>query len=361
MAKKKGKVASKKSRWILMLLVLIIIAAGGYYFLQKQPSRLVKAMSLPKTLVNVTKVTSQNIPIRLQATGSLQAGDSVAISPQVSGQIAYIGFKDGQRVKKGDVLFRLDDSVALAQLKAVKAKAALSAANYQRDVQLSRQHAISTQLLDTARQTMLEDKANVRQQKLLAKQMTLKAPFSGVVDQHLFSVGQYVTAGETLVNLVDKQHLKVIYAVSEADLPRLKLGQPITITSSALHNQRFPGRVNYIDPSVDVATRTVTISANIDNEKQQLSPGMYVNVEQQLTVHQNALVIPAQAIVANVAGSNVYKVVNGKASETAITVGQRWKNHVEVLSGVKLGDTIIIAGQQKIRDGAPVRINAKGK
>ena len=214
--------------------------------------------------------------------------------------------------------------------------------------------ALSQQALDQAKEELAENKAKADEKELLVEKMRLKAPFAGTVGSRTVSVGQYVSVGQTLVTLVNINSLKVIYHVPEVYLSQLKLGQTVEITSDALPGEKFSGTVNYISPSIDVATRTVAVHATVPNDAQQLAPGMFVKVEQELSERQNALVVPAEALVATISGSKVYVAANGHAVETSVTVGVRWGDAVEILKGLDVKDNVIIAGQQKLHDGSAI-------
>ena len=273
---------------------------------------------------------------------------------EVDGQIAKVEFKNGQDVKAGKVLFQLDDSVAKAQFAAAEAKLRLSQENFIRNKKLLQNDALSQQALDQAKEELAENKAKADEKELLVRKMRLIAPFPGTIGSSTVSKGQYVSVGQTLVTLVNTNSLKVIYHVPEVYLSQLKLGQTVEITSDALPGEKFSGTVNYISPSIDVATRMVEVHATVPNDAQQLAPGMFVKVEQELSERQNALVVPAEALVATISGSKVYVAANDHAVETPVTVGVRWGDTVEITKGLKLNDRVVIAGQQKLHDGSPI-------
>ena len=158
------------------------------------------------------------------------------------------------------------------------------------------------------------------------------------------------------MSLVNINQLKAEYSVPQRFKPELKLDQSVKIISNAYPKKHFLGTVTYISPSVNKATRSIAIQAVVHNDKKLLSPGMFVQVAQTLSENKKALVIPAQALTASIQGYQVYKVVDSKAELTNVGVGVRKDGKAQILKGLSLGDTVVIAGQQKLQDGSPVKI-----
>ncbi len=338
---------------IALLIIFVILITIIFNFIKNSHSN--PEPVIAPIVVETVVVGQQTIPVNIEALGSLKADQKIDVSPEVDGQIAKVEFKNGQDVKAGKILFQLDDSVAKAQFAAAEAKLRLSRENFSRNRKLLQNDALSQQALDQVKEELAENKAKADEKELLVRKMQLIAPFAGMVGSSTVSKGQYVSVGQTLVTLVNINNLEVIYHVPEIYLSQLKLGQTVEITSDALPGEKFSGTVNYISPSVDVATRTVEVHATVPNNAQQLAPGMFVRVEQELSERQNALVIPAEALVATISGSKVYVALNGRAVETRVNVGVRWGDMVEITKGLKLKDKVVIAGQQKLHDGSPIQ------
>jgi membrane fusion protein (multidrug efflux system) len=308
--------------------------------------------------VEVTTVSNGSVPITITAIGDLKASQQVDISPQVSGQLIRIDFKDGQHIRKGASLFQLDDSLLRAQLATAAAKLHLSEVSYKRVLRLSKTQSVSYDALDQAKAQLEQDKAQYHENLLQVQQMHLTAPFDGILKNATISIGQYVAVGQTLVTLEGTQKLDVYYSLPQANLSQLTLGQPVTVTSNSFPNQIFKGLVTYISPAIDVNSRTVDVHAQIDNHKQLLLPGMFVNVAQLLSTRK-AIIIPDEALVANIAGDQVYVIKDNKALQRNVTVGMRWQNQAEIISGLAIGEQLVVAGQLRLRDGAMVSISRK--
>jgi len=170
------------------------------------------------------------------------------------------------------------------------------------------------------------------------------------------SLGDYVQPGQTIVNLEDLSSLKVDFRIPEIYLGRVKTGQRVDIQVDAFSDRAFSGKIFAIDPRIEEASRTILIRARIPNPKIQLRPGMFVRVSIVLGERPNAILIPEQAVVPMGQDSFVFRVVDGKAALTKIKIGQRRMGEVEILEGLTPKDTVVTAGQMKIRDGAPIKI-----
>lgn len=334
----------------LLCLVIILVLV----FLK--PHAAVPSNSIPPVLVEVVKVKQQTIPVSINAFGTLVADNQVDISPEIDGQIAKIGFNNGQYVKRGQLLFQLDDSIVRTQLSAAQAKLKLSLEDLRRSHRLLTQDALSQQAVDTATAAVAEDESTTNEKQIRVDKMQLRAPFNGILGSRSVSIGQYVTVGETLVTLVNTDSLKVIYNVSQTYLSQLKLGQTVEITSSALPGESFSGTVSYISPSIDTTSRTVEVHATVPNNAGQLAPGMFVTINQELSERPNSLVIPAEALVATIAGNEVYVLQDDRVIETPVQVGARWDNMVEITSGLNLNQQVVSVGQQRLRDGSIVKV-----
>ncbi len=308
--------------------------------------------------VQVAKVTTADIPQYIDALGSLSAMKAVTISPVVDGKISKIFFSNGQTVSEGDVIAQLDSQQAQAQFNKAQAVYVSEQQKYERYKQLSAQEIgnISRQELDDQRANLETAKADQEEKKADLDQLSIKAPFSGILGEFKYNEGDYITAGTVLVDLVNKSRLLADYNIPQSYLTQLKKGQRATIRVKALPNQSFTGTVNFISPTIDDSTRTVTVQALVPNPDDKLLPGMFVKVHQQIGTEKNVLVVPDQAVLADVKGYYVYRVVDNKATQVYIELGTRQGGLAQVKSGIKVGDTIVVLGQQKLQDGSAVNI-----
>jgi membrane fusion protein (multidrug efflux system) len=192
-------------------------------------------------------------------------------------------------------------------------------------------------------------------------QKQIKAPFAGVLGNFKLQQGDYIKAGDPIVTLVNTEELEADYSISEQYLPQLKTGQLIQLTVSAYSNKIFYGTVNFISPTVSDTTRMVSLHATVNNKDNLLSPGMFIQVTQQIDLKRNVTVVPESAVLADVKGYYVFKVIKNQVSQTYISIGDRVKGLVEVKQGLQVGDSVVIAGQQKLQDGSQIRIQSNSQ
>ena len=256
------------------------------------------------------------------------------------------------------MIAQLDSQQAQAQFNKAQAVYVSEQQKYERYKQLSAQEIgnISRQELDDQRANLETAKADQEEKKADLDQLSIKAPFSGILGEFKYNEGDYITAGTVLVDLVNKSRLLADYNIPQSYLTELKKGQRATIRVKALPNQSFTGTVNFISPTIDDSTRTVTVQALVPNPDDKLLPGMFVKVNQQIGTEKNVLVVPDQAVLADVKGYYVFQVVDNKATQVYIELGTRQGGLAQVKSGIKVGDTIVVLGQQKLQDGSAVNI-----
>lgn len=310
-----------------------------------------KAHAMP---VDVATVKTSTLVIEANSVGSLLSNESVTIRPEIEGRIVHIGFEEGQHVDAGQQLFKLDDSIYKADLADAEARLVLARRNYDRAKELYKKSAGSARTRDEAQSQFQVSQAAVELARAKLSKTTIEAPFKGIVGLRKVSVGDYVTAGKDLVNLEDIEPLKAEFSIPERYLSEIKQGQRITLGADAFPGETFEGEIYAINPQIDPTARSIQVRAHVPNADRRLRPGLFVRIKVQLARHENAVMIPEQAIVPRGSDRFVYKVVDGKAVQVKVATGQRRVGEVEIVQGLQAGDVIVTAGQLKIHDGSPV-------
>jgi membrane fusion protein (multidrug efflux system) len=312
----------------------------------------------PPIEVGSAKVTMEPVQDRLAAVGTVLANEEVTLMPEVAGRVTAIHFTEGQRVESGALLFEFDRQKEQAQLEQARVDLELARQNAERVEQLAGTRAISKQEIDQVRsQVTLREAVMTFQQERL-NDLTLKAPFAGIVGPRRVSLGQFVNVGQQLVTVTDDARVKVTYSVPEGRLAELSVGQAVEIKVAAFGDRVFPGEVELINPRVDESTRTVEVRALADNPDRLLRPGMFARVETITGTRPQAVVVPEKALVPSLTGFAVYRVdtasTNTVARLTQVELGQRMPGRVEIREGLAAGQDIVVAGTQKLVDGAPI-------
>ncbi|HUO15467.1 MAG TPA: efflux RND transporter periplasmic adaptor subunit [Verrucomicrobiae bacterium] len=337
------------------------------------------APAMPAPLVTVVKATAQNVPQYLDEIGRNAAFESVTVTPQVGGRIVERHFRDGENLKKGQLLFVIDPrpykaQVDAAQATLAQAKAALDLARIQfaRDQEVIGEHAISRQDYDTKKNAVDVDQAQVdaAAAALETAQLNLEycyihSPIDGRAGARLVDVGNVVQANTT--SLLSIQRLDPIYAdftITEGDLPRVQrqmskseLKAAVRLPSETESGARM-GRIEFLDNAVQNGTGTVNLRATMSNPDHHFWPGQFVDVKLILDTEKDAVLIPNQATQISQRGPFVYVVNSDNTAELRpIKLGQRQGDDVVVTEGLAPNERVVLAGQMLVRPGGKVRVD----
>lgn len=308
-------------------------------------------------VIEVATSRPERIPVEvtLPAVGTIEADERVVVQPEVAGLIRSIHFVEGQRVRKGEVLFRMHSSKEEAQLAQAKADLDLARSNLERARTLAGTKAISQQELDLMESTLAARSATHELEKRRLEERVILAPFDGVVGPREVSVGQYVNAGERLVTLVEDARVKVRFRLPERHMALVRTGQTARVRVNAYKDRQFGGVVDLVSPEVDPSTRTVELRVLVGNPSGELRPGMFGRVELVVGRKEDALVVPESALIPALESFAVFVVRDGRARQVAVTLGQRLPGKVELETGVGPEDEVVVAGTQKVGDGTKVK------
>jgi membrane fusion protein (multidrug efflux system) len=357
-------------RMIIMLIAVGVVFGGVFGFQIFKNTMIKKFMSAmpqpPQTVSTVTAAVQEWQP-QIEAVGSLRAVNGADLAFEVSGIVKELHFKSGDDVAVGDILLTLRADDDIAKLEALKATAALSEIVNQRDQEQFKIKAVSQATLDTDAANLKNAKAQVAEQQAVVDKKTLRAPFAGHLGVRVVDIGQYISAGTTVVTL---QALDPIYAdffLPQQALNQIRLEQGVTIKIDTYPNGDFTGTITAINPKVDPATRNVQVRATLKNPDRLLLPGMYASVNVAAGGKQRYITLPQTAVTYNPYGETVYAVDDkgqdpqGRpqliARQIFVTAGLKRGDQVAILSGVEEGQTVVTAGQMKLRNGAPVMID----
>jgi membrane fusion protein (multidrug efflux system) len=284
------------------------------------------------------------------------------LRPEVAGRIAKLGFADGARVRRGQLLVQLDDTLQQAQIKQADAQASIARTNLQRSRELQAQGFVSQSAVDQNAAALQVADAQVSLAQAQAARMKVLAPFDGTAGLRLVDVGDYVKDGADIVNIEDLAALKVQFAVPERYVDRLRAGQAVELMVDALPGRKFKGRVEAVDSQVDANGRALQVLAKVDNTGALLKPGMFARPRVVFSVREGAVVVPEEALVPLGTRQLLFKVVDGAngqkvAQRLEAKVGLRLPGKVEILEGVKAGDNLVTAGHARLLrgDNLPVR------
>lgn len=338
----------------LLLAAAMVCAAGC-----QRRDVAASASARPVAQVVVAAASREPVAETLALVGTLAANEIVEIKAETDGLVAEILFHEGQPVKKGDLLVRLDDTKLAAVLAEAEANFKLSQLNNERSTQLSREKLISDQESDQVRSIYAVNQATVELKKRELRDARIFASFDGVVGDKLVSPGQVISKNTTLTWLIDADPVKVEFDVPERFLSQLKLEQALELSVAAYPGRKFQGKVFFISPIIDTASRTALVKAMIPNPTNELKPGMFASLELTLRVRENSVVIPETALSRILEGdrAQIFIVNSSNIVEMRpVQVGVRLPGKVEIIEGLKGSEQIIVEGTQKVGPGAPVKI-----
>jgi membrane fusion protein, multidrug efflux system len=352
----------KAMRWLTGIGLIVSLAAAGYAWLSlappgkaEKPGSVSASSPSSAIAVEIKPVKLGVVQRELEAVGSLRSNESVIVRPEITGRITEILFDEGQGVRRGAGLFRLDSAVARAQVNQAKASLELSRSNHERAADLLRKGAGTQRSHEEAIAKLRSDEAALSLSQATLDKTMLIAPFDGVLGLRRVSVGDYVNPGQDLVNIESIDSLKVDFRVPEIHALRLTNGQSIRVALDAIPDSTFDGKVYAIDPAHDPNGRAVILRAQIPNREGQLRPGMFARVTLIIDERKDAVMVPETALVPMGEEKFVYRVVDDKALLTKVKVGQRRGGQVEIVEGLTSTALVVSEGALKLRDGASVR------
>lgn len=306
--------------------------------------------------VSVFTVRPAKLLETVSATGSLLADEGVELQAETNGKVVSIRFTEGARVRKGDLLVKLNDADLVATRARAKYRKELGVLRERRMKQLLKQGVARQEEYDTALNELNVQDAEIDLTEAQIAKTEIRAPFDGVVGLRYVSEGSFVNAATRIATLQRLDRLKIDFSMPEKYAARVKVGNPIAFTVAGA-SPRFAGRIYALDPRIDAATRTVLIRALCPNPDGRLLPGAFANVAVTLTEVADALMVPAVALVPGLEEKNVFILKDGKAERRAVQTGTRMENTVHILSGLAPGDVVITSGLQQMRPGQEVVVD----
>lgn len=305
------------------------------------------------TVVEYQVITTAPLQEKLLSSGALSANESVEIHPEVSGIIESLSFQEGSRVQAGQVLFTLRADDLKAQLKKLEYSRQLAAANENRQKELLKREAISQQEYDIALTNLNTATAEITALKAQIEKTVIRAPFTGQVGLRAVSLGAYVNPSTKVCNLVSLDPIKIDFAIPAKYAGKIGSGQNIRFRVEG-GTTAYSGTVFAVEPNVEAQTRTLALRAQAPNPGNKLLPGAFASVELVLKQEGQAITIPSQAIIPDLASKRVFVIKEGKAQPVVVTTGLRQAYNVEVTSGLSAGDTVIVSGIQLLKPGSVV-------
>ena len=307
----------------------------------------------PAMPVEVVVARSDTVVDAILATGQIEAVQSIELRPDIEGRITAILVREGSPVSRGQALVKVDDAELKAEVARAEAERDLARQSLTRTRELLAQKASSQSELERTEATSRSTEAQYQLLNVRLDRTTVRAPFSGVVGRRMVSLGDYVTTGDDLMTVQTISPQRAVFQVPERYADKLEVGQEVTFRVAALPGREFSGRVDFVDPVVQLPGRTITVKAQVPNPRRELQSGMFIEVRLATDVRPNAVVIAEDGVLPLQGANFAWVVIDGKATRRPLDLGVRTPGFVEALTGVEAGEQVVVGGQERLAEGAP--------
>jgi membrane fusion protein (multidrug efflux system) len=292
---------------------------------------------------------------KIEIPGTLVANESTDIHPEVAGRITGIYFKEGAYVNRGALLIKLNDADLQAQKKKLLVQIKIAEQNQNRSEQLLKIGGISRQDYENTELNVSNAKADLDVTNTEIEKTNIRAPFNGKLGLRLVSLGAYVSPQTTLTTISQMNQMKIDFTVPEVYIPKVSLGQYVNFVVEG-DNRTYAARVIATQSNVTSNTRTLQVRATVQGNQSGLVPGNFAKVTINFEPDPNAIMIPSQAIVPQARGKQVFVYNNGKSKAVDVTTGLRDSANVQIISGLKAGDTVLITGLLSLKPDGKVNL-----
>lgn len=343
-------------RLSITVLVIIILAL---VIIPKLNSNKEETGSAPMARGGVIPVTikiikPEDFTTNLSVSGSVFGNEEVQLRTEVSGKVVSIGFKEGTKVNKGDLLVKVNDADLQAQLKKAEIKKKDAEDKEYRQRVLLSKNGISKETYETAVNDLDASVADIENIKAQIAKTEIRAPFSGTIGLRYISEGSYVTPSTQIASLQSANPVKIDFSIPQRFANEISVGNFVSLKTAS--GKLFSAKVYAIEPKVDPSTRSLQVRAISNNDRGELIPGSYVSVEVNLNTVKNAMVIPSHALALDISGERVFVYRNGIAVPAKVESGIRTESQIQITNGIKMGDSVITSGIMQLRPRAKVKV-----
>lgn len=351
-----------KPKYLIYTLLAVVLGGMIFYRISENKSKeeaggIAKNAKKPTVVAGIV-LKPQVFSDNLKLSGTIEANEQVEIRSEVSGVVESINFKEGSFVTQGQLLLKINDLELRAQLSQAKTKQMLASENERRARLLLAKEAISQEEYDIASADYRSAKAQTQLISVQIAKTAVRAPFSGKIGLRSISKGTYVTPTSVIANLVNTSQVKITFSIPEKYAAQMKVGASVSFTIAG-SKEIFYAKVYAVEPGIEAATRTLKMRAIAENPNGKLIPGTFANVDLPLDKINDALLVPTQALIPVQNGKKIFVSVNGKAKEVMVETGTRTDKDVLVLSGLKVGDTVLTSGVMTLKNDSPVKVKLK--
>jgi len=309
----------------------------------------------PPMPVETASVIQSRVADRFEAVGTIEASEAITVVSEIDGTIVRLPFKEGSAIGRGGLIAKLDDAQLRSEVARAEALRDQTRSTYNRVKSVVDQGAGAPQDLDDAAASLKVAEANLSLAQSRLSKTRITAPFPGTLGSRRVSPGAFVRAGQAITDLAKLDELRVNFSAPERYLGQLHRGAEVNVATTAYPGYLVVGHIDVVEPVLDPGTRSARIVARVRNPGGKFRPGMSANVSAVLGQRPNALTIPSEAIFAQGDTSYAYVVKpDSTVTRSALTLGTRLSDAVEVVKGLAPGQVVVRTGHQKLFPGAKV-------
>jgi membrane fusion protein, multidrug efflux system len=357
---------NKKSKLVSTILIIIVITGIVAYpkikplFTSKSKELAVgnPMGAMGRQVLNVSGylIKPEHFSELINSSGTLRPDEEVDLSFETSGKIVSIKFTEGTRVKKGDLLAKINDRPLQAQLQKLLAQKKLTEGKEFRERSLLEKDAISQESYDQIVTELQTIEADINLIEARISETELRAPFDGIIGLRYLSEGSYATSATKIARLIKISPIKIEFSIPEKYASEIKIGYPVTFSVDGV-KKTFKASVYAVDPKIDIETRTIVLRALYANRNEELKSGRYASITLVMSQIENAVSIPTEALIPEMEGEKVFIYKSGKASTVKVQTGLRTESRIQITDGLNFGDTLLITGILQLRQNLPVKLD----
>jgi len=352
------------NNWHKGILVLMLLGVIGFFVIPQlqllkadDPETSNKTKDAKGIPVHAMTVQPQALSNSLTLTGTVMPSKEVALKTEASGKVTQLPLEEGAKVKKGQLLLKVNASELEAQLKQKQNREKLLKQKLTRKKSLLEKEGISQESFDETKTELESTKAQMELIRAQIEKTEIRAPFDGKLGLKHISIGSYVSPSTKVISLIQKQPVKIDFSIPGEYAKYIENGQPIKFSVNGI-DSNLSAKIFAIEPAINIDTRTMEVRAIYPNPQGKVVPGTFAKIKLNLSTVNDALMVPSMAIVPELQGKKVFLYQSGKSKPQPVKTGQRTNTQVQVKEGLSPGDTVITKGVQKLRPGATVYIKA---
>lgn len=338
---------------LLPIFLTLLLAACGTGHSESEPESSAELVAIP---VEVAEARIGSVVALYSATATLQADGEARVVPRLTGRVVELLAEEGDTVRAGQVLARLDDDRLRLEVARADAELSRLRQDFNRHQEMHQRNLISTEIFDRLKYELEAQQAQFDLVRLELSWTEITAPIAGVVSERMVRVGNMVDASQPVFVVTAMDRLEATLHVPEREMARLASGQATMLQVDALPGVRFEGRVARISPVIDASSGTFRVTVHVQDESGRLRPGMFGRFHIVHDTREAAILVPVEAVLSEDGRQSVFVVDGEQVQRRAVVTGYRNNGDYEILDGIEAGDTIVVTGQSSLRSGVRVAL-----